>query len=90
MDVRIIASVFLAVFLAELGDKTQLAILSFAADSKKLTSVFVGAAAAMLVATVLAVVFGGVISAYVPERVVRLLAGAAFVTIGALMLLGKI
>ena len=46
------ASVFAIVFLAELGDKTQLATLGLAADSKALFSVFLGAAAAMLLATV--------------------------------------
>jgi putative Ca2+/H+ antiporter (TMEM165/GDT1 family) len=83
-------SVFLAVFLAELGDKTQLAILGFAAESKALISVFVGAALAMLIATVMAVLLGGVISAYIPERLVHVLAGMAFLVIGLLMLWGKI
>ncbi|RJP25108.1 MAG: UPF0016 family protein [Candidatus Abyssobacteria bacterium SURF_5] len=90
MDPRIIMSVFLAVFLAELGDKTQLAILGFAAESKALISVFVGAALAMLIATVMAVLLGGVISAYIPERLVHVLAGMAFLVIGLLMLWGKI
>ena len=89
MDFRIIVSVFVAVFLAELGDKTQLAIMGFAAESTSLVSVFAGAAAAMVFATVLAVIFGGVISAYVPEKVIHVLAGSAFIVIGVLMLWGK-
>ena len=90
MDLKAMLSVFAVVFLAELGDKTQLAILGLAADSKALVSVFVGAAAAMILATLLAVVFGGVIASYIPARAVHMLAGGLFVVIGALMLFGKL
>ena len=90
MDFKAMASVFAVVFLAELGDKTQLAILGLAADSKALGSVFLGAAAAMLLATVLAVVLGGALATYVPAKTVHMFAGGAFVLIGVLMLLGKL
>ncbi|UCD56826.1 MAG: TMEM165/GDT1 family protein [Candidatus Hydrogenedentota bacterium] len=90
MDVKIIVTVFTAVFLAELADKTQLAILGLAAESKALVSVFLGATAALMFATLLAVVLGGVIATYVPERAVHMLAGAAFIAVGALMLWGKL
>ncbi len=90
MDFRAMASVFAVVFLAELGDKTQLAIMGLAADSKALPSVFLGAAAAMLLATVLAVIFGGVIAEYIPPRVIQTVAGGSFVVIGGLMLFGKL
>lgn len=90
MDGKMIVSVFAAVFLAELGDKTQLAILGFAAESKALVAVFVGAAAAMVASTLLAVVLGGVIATYVPPKTVHLVAGTAFILIGVLMLLGKL
>ncbi len=90
MDGKIIVSVFVAIFLAELGDKTQLAILGFAAESKALLSVFVGAAAAMVTATVLAVALGGTLAAYVPARAVHLLAGVLFIAVGVLMLWGKL
>ena len=89
MDFKAMASVFAVVFLAELGDKTQLAILGLASESKALVSVFIGAAAAMLLATVMAVALGGVIAAYVPVKAVHAVAGCAFIAIGALMLLGK-
>ena len=90
MDFKAMASVFAVVFLAELGDKTQLAILGLAADSKALGSVFLGAAAAMLLATVLAVALGGALATYVPAKAVHMFAGGAFVLIGVLMLLGKL
>jgi len=90
MDFKVMASVFAVVFLAELGDKTQLAILGLAADSKALGSVFLGAAAAMLLATILAVALGGAVATYVPAKAVHMFAGAAFVLIGALMLFGRL
>ena len=90
MDFKAMVSVFTVVFLAELGDKTQLAILGLASESKGLVSVFLGAAAAMILATVLAVAFGGMIGTYFPAKVVHALAGSAFIVIGALMLFGKL
>ena len=90
MDLKLIVPTFTIVFLAELGDKTQLAILGLAAESKGLMSVFLGAAVAMLLATLLAVVLGGVIAAYVPTKAVHMLAGGAFIVVGALMLFGKL
>ncbi len=90
MDFKVIGSVFAAVFLAELADKTQLAVMGFAAESKSLVSVFLGAAAALVLSTLLAVALGGVITAYVPEKAVHILAGTVFIVIGALMLAGKL
>jgi putative Ca2+/H+ antiporter (TMEM165/GDT1 family) len=52
--------------------------------------VFIGAAAAMLLATVLAVVLGGALATYVPAKAVHMFAGGAFVLIGVLMLFGKL
>jgi putative Ca2+/H+ antiporter (TMEM165/GDT1 family) len=90
MDYKTIVSVFTVVFLAELGDKTQLAILGLAAESKDLTSVLLGAAAAMILATVLAVALGGVIATYVPVKAIHVIAGSMFIVIGVLMLAGKL
>jgi putative Ca2+/H+ antiporter (TMEM165/GDT1 family) len=90
MDIKIILSTFAAVFLAEFGDKTQIAILGLSSESKKLISVFVGSAAAMLSATVLAVLFGGLIADYIPEKTVHMVAGLAFLVIGVLMFAGKL
>jgi putative Ca2+/H+ antiporter (TMEM165/GDT1 family) len=77
------------VFLAEMGDKTQLAALSMTADTRAPVSVFLGASLALCLATLLGVVFGGVLSQYIPQPLIKKAAGIAFVAIGLLILLGK-
>jgi putative Ca2+/H+ antiporter (TMEM165/GDT1 family) len=83
MDIKILVTVFTAIFVAELGDKTQLATLLFAADRdvSKLT-VFVGASLALIVTSGIGVLAGGVISQYVSERYLHYVAGMGFVGIG--------
>jgi putative Ca2+/H+ antiporter (TMEM165/GDT1 family) len=83
MDLKVLLTVFLAVFIAELGDKTQLSTLLFAADQQagKLT-VFVGASLALIVASAIGVLAGGMISQYVSERHLHYVAGVGFIGIG--------
>jgi putative Ca2+/H+ antiporter (TMEM165/GDT1 family) len=83
MDFKVLTTVFIAVFLAELGDKTQLATMLFAADKavSKLT-VFVAASAALIVATAIGVLAGAVVSEYVSPKMLQYLAGAGFIGIG--------
>ena len=84
MDLKVLATVFGVVFLAELGDKTQLATLLFAAKSpSNLIAVFVGASAALIVASAIGVVAGGFISQYVSPKHLSYVAGAGFLVIGA-------
>jgi putative Ca2+/H+ antiporter (TMEM165/GDT1 family) len=80
---------FGTIFLAEMGDKTQLAALSMTADTRAPVSVFLGASIALCLATLLGVAFGGLLTQYVPEHVIKKVAGLAFVAIGVLILLGK-
>lgn len=83
MDVKLLATVFGIVFLAELGDKTQLATLLFASKSPgNLAAVFVGASAALVLASAIGVVAGGVISHYVNPRLLSYVAGSGFLLIG--------
>ena len=88
MDMKVLATVFIAVFIAELGDKTQLATLLFAADKEvsKFT-VFVGASLALILASAIGVLAGGVISQYVSEKYLHYIAGIGFVGIGIWTLL---
>ena len=84
MDFKVLATVFGIVFLAELGDKTQLATLLFAAKSPgNLITVFIGASAALIVASAIGVMAGGFISQYVNPKHLSYVAGTGFLVIGA-------
>jgi len=78
-----LGSIFLAVFLAELGDKTQLATLLFASDrSLSPLSVFLAAASALIVSTGLAVVVGSQGARYLEMIPIKVIAGVGFIAIG--------
>ena len=87
MDWRILASTFTLIFLAELGDKTQLAALASAAGNRSTVSVFVGAAAALIVSTLIAVLLGTALKSHLPIRLVHGVAGITFLVLGVLWLL---
>ena len=81
-------SIFATVFLAELGDKTQVATLLFAADPRlSRLGVFVASAGALAFASLLAVFVGGQLSNVLSPRLLKGLAGAGFVLIGLWTLL---
>ncbi len=83
MDYKILLTVFAAVFIAELGDKTQLATMLFAADKEvsKLT-IFLGASLALIVASGIGVLAGSAISQFVSEKQLHYIAGVGFLVIG--------
>ena len=83
MDLKVFFVVFGTVFLAELGDKTQLATVLFASKpSVSLVTVFIGASLALIFSSALAVAAGSVISHYVDPRYLSYIAGAGFIIIG--------
>jgi putative Ca2+/H+ antiporter (TMEM165/GDT1 family) len=83
MDFRLFMTVFGTIFLAELGDKTQLATLLYSADAKNSKWLVFGAAALALVATsALGVLVGTVASKYINEKYLAWAAGASFIAIG--------
>ena len=88
MDLKILMTVFTSVFIAELGDKTQLATMLFAADkdSSKLT-VFAGAALALVLTSAIGVAAGSIVSQYVSEKTLQYVAGVGFIGIGLLTLI---
>ncbi|MDH3690515.1 MAG: TMEM165/GDT1 family protein [Gammaproteobacteria bacterium] len=88
MDLKLLITVFGVIFLAELGDKTQLATLLFAADKEahKLT-IFFGASLALILASGIGVLAGGLVSQYVREEYLRWAAGIGFMAIGVWTLL---
>jgi putative Ca2+/H+ antiporter (TMEM165/GDT1 family) len=83
MDWKVLSTVFASVFIAELGDKTQLATMLFASDKdiSKLT-VFAGASLALVATSAIGVLAGSVISHYVSEKQLHYLAGIGFIAIG--------
>jgi putative Ca2+/H+ antiporter (TMEM165/GDT1 family) len=86
MDLKTVGATFLFVFLAELGDKTQLATFGLASGEKSRLAVFVGASLALIATSAIAVLLGSVAARYLPERWVRLGAGLLFVVLGGLLL----
>lgn len=92
MDWKLFGTAFLTLFLAELGDKTQLAVITMSAKNETFgshVSVFLGAGLALVCVTLLGVVFGATLSQYVPTDILQKIVAAAFIVIGVLMLLGK-
>ena len=84
MDLKVFLTVFATVFLAELGDKTQLATVLFAADKDvNKWLVFAAASLALIVAAGMGVLAGSFLSAYINEKVLAYVAGVGFMLIGA-------
>ena len=83
MDLKLFLTVFATVFIAELGDKTQLATLLFAADQEvsKMT-VFIGASLALVLTSALGVLAGGLVADFIQPRYLSYVAGAGFILIG--------
>jgi len=89
MDLRVLFTTFGIIFLAEMGDKTQLAAMTMAAQTKRPWAVFIGASVALAAVSGLGVIVGSVIGDYVPLIWVKRIAAVAFIVIGVLMLSGK-
>lgn len=88
MDLKIFLTVFVSVFIAELGDKTQLATMLFAADKEvSKWTVFFGASAALIVASAIGVLAGSLLSEYINEKYLHYVAGLGFILIGAITLI---
>ena len=86
MEWKTFLTAFITIFLAELGDKTQLAAITMTAETKSPMAVFLGASFALLLVTLLAVSIGGVLTQYIPGEWLHRIVAVAFITIGVLML----
>ena len=82
MIISLLLSTFLTIFIAELGDKTQLATLTISGTSNKPLAVFLGSASALVFASLLEALTGGSISSFLPEVVLKLIASITFLIIG--------
>jgi putative Ca2+/H+ antiporter (TMEM165/GDT1 family) len=89
MDLKILLTTFGVIFLAEMGDKTQLAAMTMAAQTKKPWAVFIGSSVALAAVSALGIIVGSLIGDYVPLEWVKRVAAVAFIVIGVLMLAGK-
>lgn len=87
MSWKLFASTFVTIFLAELGDKTQLTALSVASASPSRWTVFAASACALTATSAIAVFGGDLIGRYVSPLWLRRVAGAAFVVLGLFFLL---
>ena len=82
MDFSLLASTFITVFLAELGDKTQLAIVSISGTSSRPLAVFAGSSLALVLASLLGAAAGGSLSAVIPTNALQLAASGGFLVLG--------
>jgi putative Ca2+/H+ antiporter (TMEM165/GDT1 family) len=89
MDLRVLLTTFGIIFLAEMGDKTQLAAMTMSAQTKRPWAVFFGASLALAAVSAVGVLVGSVVGDYVPLVWVKRVAAAAFIAIGVLMLFDK-
>ena len=82
MVLSLLLSTFLTVFVAELGDKTQLATLTMSGTSNKPFAVFLGSSSALVLASLLGALTGGSISSFLPEIILKSIASLTFFIIG--------
>jgi putative Ca2+/H+ antiporter (TMEM165/GDT1 family) len=87
MQLPLLASTFVTVFLAELGDKTQLAIVTISGTSSRSGAVFAGSAAALVLASLLGAGAGGSLASVIPPDALQLAASVGFLVIGTRLLL---
>ena len=89
MIISLLLSTFLTVFIAELGDKTQLATLTLSGTSNKPLAVFLGSSSALVLASLLGALTGGSISSFLPEVLLKLIASITFLIIGIRLLINS-
>jgi len=89
MDWRVMLTTFGIVFLAEMGDKTQIAAMTMAAEKKRPWAVFLGASLALAAVSAIGVIVGSAPGNYLPLEWIKRTAGLAFIVIGILVVLGK-
>lgn len=90
MNLKTFLTTFGLIFLAEMGDKTQLAAITMAAQTKRPFTVFLGASLALICVSLIGVALGSVLANYINAEYLHKAAAIAFIAIGALMLWGKI
>ncbi|MGB9813782.1 MAG: TMEM165/GDT1 family protein [Thermovenabulum sp.] len=87
MDLKLFLMAFGMLFLAELGDKTQLTVFTLVTQYNKPLPIFLGASLALVVVTLIGALFGNVVTKYIPTHYLKLIAGILFVGIGIFVLI---
>lgn len=87
--IKIIFSTFFIVFIAELGDKTQLATMLISSQSPSKVAVLIGSSFALVCSSILGVLLGSVLNKYIPPNLLQTASAIAFISIGILLLFHK-
>lgn len=87
MDLKLFLMAFGMLFLAELGDKTQLAVFTLVTQYNKPLPIFLGASLALILVTLIGTLFGNLVAKYIPPAYLKLAAGILFVGIGVFVLI---
>ena len=82
MVLTLLFTTFITVFLAEMGDKTQLTTITLSSTTNKPLAVFIGSSIALILATLLGALAGGSIANLIPAYLLKLLSGIVFLIIG--------
>jgi putative Ca2+/H+ antiporter (TMEM165/GDT1 family) len=90
MDIKMLFTTFGLIFLAELGDKTQLATFCISADCDSKVSVFLGAAGALVLSSLVAVLCGTAFDRFIPANYIKIGASLFFIVVGIGMLISAV
>ncbi len=90
MDLKVFLNTFMVIFIAEIFDKTELAIFSFSLRNQGRFSIFLGAMIAFLISTILALVLGSFISHIISAKFIRYISSGIFLITSILIFIGKI
>ena len=82
MLLTLLLTTFITVFLAEMGDKTQLTTITLSSSTNKPLAVFIGSSIALILATLLGALAGGSIANLIPAFLLKQLSGIVFLIIG--------
>ena len=86
MIITLLFTTFVTVFLAEMGDKTQLTTITLSSTTNKPLAVFLGSSIALIVATLLGALAGGSIASLIPAFLLKLITGIVFLSLGITLL----
>ena len=82
MLITLLFTTYITVFLAEMGDKTQLTTITLSSTTNKPLAVFIGSSTALILATLLGALAGGSIANLIPDYLLKMLSGIVFLIIG--------